>query len=90
MPELRHPELRAEGGLSGRRNQQYLGRESSSDRAVQLRKGEDNTFRVKVHIPMQNRMVTEYSGRLFSSSESEIGIHLTADTEWQVYKQFTF
>ena len=41
-------------------------------------------------IPMKNRMVTEYSGNLFSESNSGLEISLTADTEWSVYKQLTF
>lgn len=41
-------------------------------------------------IPMKNRMMTEYSGRLFSEASASATIVLSADTEWKVYRQLTF
>lgn len=41
-------------------------------------------------IPLKYRMVTEYSGNLFSVTNTDISLNLTAETEWQVYKQLTF
>lgn len=41
-------------------------------------------------VPLKYRMVTEYSGQLFSVSNTDIGLSLTAETEWQTYKQLTF
>lgn len=46
--------------------------------------------RVYNDVPIKNRMVTEYSGRFFSSAESENSFNLTAETGWEVYKQFSF
>lgn len=46
--------------------------------------------RTFTEIPMKNHMVTEYSGRFFSSGESDNAVSLQADTEWTVYKQITF
>ena len=38
-------------------------------------------------IPMKNRMVTEYSGTLFSSSSiNELGFTFTGETSWEVYQ----
>ena len=42
------------------------------------------------NIPMKNHMVTEYSGKLFSATGTNISMSFTADTAWQVYRQLTF
>lgn len=43
------------------------------------------------NIPMKNRMVTEYSGNLFTAqSNTATNFNLTAETEWEVYQQQTF
>ena len=42
------------------------------------------------NIPMKYRMVTEYSGNLFSVSNNDVFLNLTANTEWEVFREFTF
>ena len=42
------------------------------------------------NIPMKNRMVTEYSGALFSSSSvNELGFTFTGETDWEVYQHLS-
>lgn len=41
-------------------------------------------------IPVKYRMVTEYSGSLFSVTNTDVSMSLTAETAWQVYQQLTF
>lgn len=52
----------------------------------------DATIAEKVlkDVPMKNRMVTEYTGKLFASSNSDIQFNLQAETAWEVYKQIEF
>ncbi|MCR4809466.1 MAG: FimB/Mfa2 family fimbrial subunit [Prevotella sp.] len=44
------------------------------------------------NIPMKHRMVTEYSGYLFSTPQVNVdaSFNLTAETEWSVFQQLTF
>lgn len=42
------------------------------------------------HVPLKNRMVTEYRGNLFSESVNEESFSFKAETSWEVFEQHTF
>lgn len=54
--------------------------------------GNDNVIKTRTFadVPLKNRMVTEYSGRFFSSGASDNAFTLQAETEWSVYQQLTY
>ena len=41
-------------------------------------------------VPLKNRMVTEYSGPLFSASTNETGFDFVAETGWEVFESHSF
>ena len=41
-------------------------------------------------VPMKNRMVTEYTGKLFTSTNTDLVFNLQAETDWEVYEQVAF